>query len=356
MRKHAYAIVTTLLTLAGVALLYYGHEQPALWIVLLLGCGWAVVSRGWLAWKGRLHPGLLRGLCGRENRAHLLEAVGRASFWAALASVCVVVFPRSGETAPLLAGLIGAGLLRVAACFLVPRRTNGGPAIVLAAGALLLGFELGRVLFGGPAPAVRIAPPVEGEWLVVQGGWSRLQNQHLFSYNQHFALDIVRLEGGRIGTGGTGITGIQAETMMFMPVVFTGNAASYTWEQSLKSPVNGTVVAARGDVVDSEGANRVATNADAAGNFIVIEFQGGLFVFLAHLRQGTLRVGEGDRVREGDPLGLVGNSGNTTMPHLHVQVQTHANLWDRENRSVPFAFGPQSRVPARNDRVGAPIP
>ena len=336
MRKHAYAIVTTLLTLGALAFLYDTHDDLALVVALVLGCGWAVVSRGWLVWKGRLHPGLLRGLGERENRAHLLEAIGRASFWAVLAFLCVVVIPRSGETAPVLAGLIGAGLLRVAACFLVPRRTNGGPTVVLAGGALLLLFEVGRVLLGGSDPAVRIAPPVEGEWLVVQGGGSRRQNDHLFGYNQHFALDVVRLEGGWMESGGT------------------GNAASYTWEQPLRSPGNGTVVAVRGDMEDSEGANRVATNADAAGNFVVIELEGGLFVLLAHLRQGTLRVSEGDRVREGDRLGLVGNSGNTTMPHLHLQVQTHPDLWDEDNRSVPFAFGPDGHVLARNDRIGAP--
>ena len=72
---------------------------------------------------------------------------------------------------------------------------------------------------------------------------------------------------------------------------------------------------------DSEGANAAGTLEDAAGNVVVIEIEGGYFVVLAHLRHGTLRVGEGDRVREGDPPALVGNSGNTTMPHLHLQVQ-----------------------------------
>ena len=41
------------------------------------------------------------------------------------------------------------------------------------------------------------------------------------------------------------------------------------------------------------------------------------------------------------------------MPHLHLQVQTHLDLWDLDNRSVPFAFEPDGRVLARNDRVGA---
>ena len=111
------------------------------------------------------------------------------------------------------------------------------------------------------------------------------------------------------------------------------------------------MVVARDDMDDAEGASFVTDAADATGNVIVIELDTGHFVVLAHLRHGSLRVSEGDRVRTGDPLALVGNSGNTTMPHLHLQVQTHADLWDADNRSVPFAFEPAGRVPARNDRV-----
>ena len=346
MRKHAYAIVTTLLTLLGLAALFslrlvglYSHQALAL--VLLLGSVWAIASRIWLVRKGRLHPGLLRGLRGlrgRENRPHFLQAVGRASFWTAAAVACSAVFPRSAELTTLLGVVIGVGLLRVAASFLVPRRTNAGPTLVMAAGALVLAFDLGRAFVGGPAAAVQLAPPFEGEWLVLQGGNSPLQSHHLAAYNQRFALDLVRLEGGRIFTDDPG----------------DANAAVHSWEQPLMSPADGTVVVARDEMEDSDGTNFVTELADAAGNVIVIELDTGFFVVLAHLRHGTLRVSGGDRVRQGDPLALAGNSGNTTMPHLHLQVQTHPDLWDPENRSVPFAFGPGGRVLARNDRVGAP--
>ena len=346
MRKHTYAIVTTLLTLLGLGVLFslrlvglYSHQALAL--VLLLGSVWAIASRIWLARKGRLHPGLLRGLRGlrgRENRPHFLQAVGRASFWTAAAVACSAVFPRSAELTTLLGVVIGVGLLRVAASFLVPRRTNAGPTLVMAAGALVLAFDLGRGFVGGPAAAVEIAPPFEGEWLVLQGGNSPLQSHHLAAYNQRFALDLVRLEGGRIFTDDPG----------------DANATVHSWEQPLVSPADGTVIVARDDLEDANGANFVTELADAAGTSSSSSSTPVSSSFLAHLRHGTLRVGEGDRVRQGDPLALAGNSGNTTMPHLHLQVQTHPDLWDPDNRSVPFAFGPGGRVLARNDRVGAP--
>ncbi|MYB08113.1 MAG: M23 family metallopeptidase [Gemmatimonadetes bacterium] len=335
-------IITALLTLLALAALFslrivglYSHQ--ALAVVLLLGLVWAIASRSWLAWKRRLQLELLREPGRRDHRSQLLQAVGRASFWAMAGVACVTVFPRSAEMTPLIAAVIVISVLRVAASFVAPRRTNPGPTLVMVAGALVLAFDLGRAFGGGgfrdgAADVVQIAPPFEGDWLVLQGGPSPLQNHHLSAYNQRFALDLVRLDDGRIFTDGT------------------GNASVYSWEQPLVSPVDGIVVIAEDRMEDAEGANFVTDPADAAGNVVVIELETGLFVVLAHLRHGTLQVNEGDRVRKGDPLALVGNSGNTTMAHLHLQVQTHRDLWDPDNRSVPFVFEGGDRVLARNDR------
>ena len=56
------------------------------------------------------------------------------------------------------------------------------------------------------------------------------------------------------------------------------------------------------------------------GNFVILEIGKGDYAFYAHLQPGSLRVGPGDRVRRGDVLGLVGNSGNSTEPHLHFHL------------------------------------
>ena len=56
------------------------------------------------------------------------------------------------------------------------------------------------------------------------------------------------------------------------------------------------------------------------GNYVMLNIGEGVYVFYAHLIPGSLRVAVGDRVRKGDLLGLVGNSGNSTEPHLHIHV------------------------------------
>ncbi|MEA2195386.1 MAG: hypothetical protein QOG42_1820 [Solirubrobacteraceae bacterium] len=60
--------------------------------------------------------------------------------------------------------------------------------------------------------------------------------------------------------------------------------------------------------------------AEADGNSVVARLDDGLYMLYAHLQAGSLEVKEGDKVKRGDALGLVGNSGNTSAPHLHFHV------------------------------------
>lgn len=59
---------------------------------------------------------------------------------------------------------------------------------------------------------------------------------------------------------------------------------------------------------------------DAGGNSVALDLGDGRFAFYAHLKPGSIRVKKGDRVRRGQLLGHVGNSGNTMGPHLHFHV------------------------------------
>lgn len=56
------------------------------------------------------------------------------------------------------------------------------------------------------------------------------------------------------------------------------------------------------------------------GNHVILDIGGGHYAFYAHLQPGSLRVKLGDKVRRGQVVGLVGNSGNSTEPHLHFHI------------------------------------
>lgn len=93
-----------------------------------------------------------------------------------------------------------------------------------------------------------------------------------------------------------------------------------------------------------------------AGNHVVVALAGGGFVLLAHLRRGSVLVAPGDLVAEGQPLGGCGNSGNSTQPHVHVQVMDGPD--GRTARGLPLAFRdfrvlPRSGRP-REVAVGVP--
>lgn len=74
-----------------------------------------------------------------------------------------------------------------------------------------------------------------------------------------------------------------------------------------------------------------------AGNYLIIALRhSGAFVALAHLRTGSIRVAIGEEVTAGQPVADCGNSGNSTQPHVHVQVMDSPDV--SVTRGVPMAF------------------
>jgi len=62
------------------------------------------------------------------------------------------------------------------------------------------------------------------------------------------------------------------------------------------------------------------TTKTLAGNHVIERLGDGIYATFAHMQPGSLRVKLGDHVHRGQLLGLVGNSGNSTGPHLHFQL------------------------------------
>jgi murein DD-endopeptidase MepM/ murein hydrolase activator NlpD len=74
-----------------------------------------------------------------------------------------------------------------------------------------------------------------------------------------------------------------------------------------------------------------------AGNYLIIAVRDkGVFVALVHLQAGSIRVAIGEEVTTGQPVASCGNSGNSTQPHVHVQVMDTPDL--SVARGVPMAF------------------
>ena len=129
--------------------------------------------------------------------------------------------------------------------------------------------------------------------------------------------------------------------------VTQGNFGSYTHQGSqayaydFGSPSGTPIHAARGGVVVQVVSDVTVnctgwidkTNCPFAGNFVAIRHHDGTVALYAHMITNTPAVWVGNEVHRGDYLGLVGNTGNSTGPHLHMHVLNTSTLW-----SIPIRF------------------
>jgi hypothetical protein len=154
------------------------------------------------------------------------------------------------------------------------------------------------------APTLQF-PLREGVWRVVEGE-GRLLNHHWRAPTQRAALDLVRL-----GRNGMSHRGLNADQV--------GNFFAYG--TPVFSPGDGWVVAC------SDGQEDTRAPGGPAGNYVLLEIEGA-HVMLAHFAKGSLLVQAGQQVRAGTQIARVGNSGNSSEPHLHI----HAAVGDRPLR------------------------
>ncbi len=93
----------------------------------------------------------------------------------------------------------------------------------------------------------------------------------------------------------------------------------YCYDKMILAPADGTVELVLDRVPDNiVGEVNLKEN---WGNTVIIKHDDHLYTSLSHLKEGSIKVKEGDSVREGDEIGRCGNSGRSPYPHLHFQVQ-----------------------------------
>ncbi len=98
----------------------------------------------------------------------------------------------------------------------------------------------------------------------------------------------------------------------------------YGFGKEIHAVAGGTVVDTLDGLPDLETIYSAppATLATAAGNYVIVDIGNKKYACYAHMVNGSIRVKTGDVVKEGQVLGLMGNSGNSDIPHLHFQVVT----------------------------------
>lgn len=160
--------------------------------------------------------------------------------------------------------------------------------------------------------------PFKGEWLVFWGGGNEMHNYHYAIEGQRYAYDLVVAKEGQSYKGDPAL-----------------NESYYAFGQSIVAPGDGTVAAVVDDIADNEPVGAM-NSSQPAGNYVVIDHGNGEFSYLAHLQKGSVKVKKGERVKKGQEIGLCGNSGNSSEPHLHFQVSDGPDLFSSKAIAVTF--------------------
>ncbi len=162
--------------------------------------------------------------------------------------------------------------------------------------------------------AVNLTYPLQdGLYIVGHGGSNPIINYHNVSESQTYALDILKLNFIGIRTWG----------------MYPKQLERYAiYEDNLYSPCDGTVLKVDKGYQDMIPPQR--GDGHPAGNHVIIECRNAE-VTLAHMKENSIVVDSLDAVKVGDLLGKVGNSGNTSEPHLHIHAE-------KEGKVIPIKF------------------
>ncbi len=180
--------------------------------------------------------------------------------------------------------------------------------------------------------AVVISPPVYGEWAAFNGPSNTSGHRRLIlaleghiAIGQRFAIDFLQVDS----SGSSHRPG--ADPLK--------NSSYYAYGTELHAVADGVIAGTKDSIPENvPGANSRAvtiTMQTVGGNYVAIEIGGGLYAY-AHVQPGSLRVRVGDHVRRGQVVALLGNSGNSTEPHVHFQVADGPTFLSSEG--VPYAI------------------
>jgi hypothetical protein len=111
------------------------------------------------------------------------------------------------------------------------------------------------------------------------------------------------------------------------------NTVWYGFGADVYSPGAGRIVRARNSVADNINGKSTFTLDEfrkdptvPAGNFVIIDHMNGEFSLLAHLKQGSVAVKEGDTVKIGQKIGQMGVSGDAYLPHVHYELRSASTV------------------------------
>jgi hypothetical protein len=184
---------------------------------------------------------------------------------------------------------------------------------------------------------VAISSPVRGK------NWNFF-NQ---STNDYHFYEIMFLNG-KLGTGerfGFDNGQLSDDFKNYLDGDSAVNTSYFNYGDTLYAVADGVVIGLRDSLPENHGNKKDVTFAqpiDLAGNYLILNIGGGFYAFYAHCIPHSFMVQLGDTVKEGVPVGLLGNSGNSTGPHLHFQVGDSPDFFNCNGQ--PFVLKKYTKI------------
>jgi hypothetical protein len=177
-----------------------------------------------------------------------------------------------------------------------------------------------------------VSPPLSGEkWLAANGASNTSKhrtshiiiNGHLY-FAQRYAIDFIQVD-----KDGHSFSGPESD-----------NKSYYCYGKDVLSVASGKVVEVLNNVPENiPNSGKLAINIDfnnVGGNHVIVQIDKKHYAFYAHLIPGSVQVKVGDTVKTGQVLGKLGNSGNSSEPHLHFHIVDGPSFLGANG--IPYGF------------------
>lgn len=192
-------------------------------------------------------------------------------------------------------------------------------------------------------PKAEYALPFDGEWYTVNGGVTMSTSHSWEILPQRFAYDFIIVD-----EEGESCRGDKKELHSY-----------YCYGKDILAPGDGVVVSIKNKFPDcrimSDGQTDPDTP-DIGGNRIIIKHSSNEYSTICHLMPKSVIVKKGQTVKRGDVIAKCGNSGNTTEPHIHFQVQNTARFYSCIGLPIYFS-NVQKRLYAKYSMIDTrPLP
>jgi hypothetical protein len=182
-----------------------------------------------------------------------------------------------------------------------------------------------------------ITSPFRGRYYV-------MGNQSTMAYHFWFAafIDGQVYTSEKFAFDGTQSDSTLANTYSGDPLV---NESYFAYGDTIYAVASGTVIHLVDGRIQNQGNLHnvpLNTSDEYCGNYLIIDIGSGVYAAFAHIIPGSFMVAQGDQIVEGQPIARVGNSGNSTEPHLHFQLQDAPDYFF--SHGVPFVFYKYTKI------------